>query len=1503
MRPHSFAPRIAHRGLTLSLLALCFGLLQMAAPSALASGRPPAAPPDLEGRSAQNAPGYCFSYGGSTDYEEIVSVILTQLPGNILRVHVDVYIANPTGCAPGNPCPEYDASPEYVNVWIDWNGDHIWDPYERVMDEAGTGYLNISYQGFMEFETEVPIPPSAVNQTWLRANLGWGYDPNDPCETTWSWGNVVDQEVTLQQYRVTAIGAMGNITAIQGLTNPIWSAPFDADCVPELPTADYPLAGGFNTQGVSLSVQLEVCPGPASFHPHVRCNWSIPGFGGAAGQQGHTDFVGWSGTVPVTLPGAVGRGSVDLEFLISDDNGNLVAPPQLVTLDLRVGYEPALNAPKLVWLDKAVDLGEGGKTIDEIGISLVSAIWGHGGWQYIDDHSATLWAEMLEGTATGGNCYVMADMWVNLNKTLGVPGTWRGSTTGAHTFGFLTLTNHYTSFDPAQAGNAHPPGGGNDSWRFISHSFGRRGAAGSRYDPTFNNIFATDFSFIRYHQTENGVKSDAGQLYYQLESDYRAYIEAGGTGWGSYEYRHVPPPLAKVLAEQQEDRSTRDGFAVEIDLPFTFTAVDADLDGQAEALRVEGNLVLSGPAGSSTSLLCLGTLEHEGQFLTMRESFESMLPTMWSESEAEAGVYPFELLFSGEDIYIAGLDGPYDVEVTAMTADGGFDQESGESPAFGFEEFGEKPYRIGSIDDLGVDLDGDGLYNQILIQAEVMAVSAGPGWVSAALELPGLPDPVLESSVPRDLVVGANPVEIALDARVLQAAGIDGPYEIAIEVLDEGLTSSDRVIHLSEAYAAADFDPPAVMPTGTPVDYGQDTDGDGLFEALIVELPVTAEAAGEFQVSARLVHGTDQVANCAALAALGVGNGAIVLTFPGGQIEAAGLDGPWEVRDLHLSEAGGDPILYVPYAHTTQAYAHEDFLPLENETVVLTGDYASVGVDTNGDVRYDTLVFSLGAITQVTGNVVARAFLYTPSGELIEQSTGFTPAQANLPITIDLPVTGRRIYGKGENRPYEVRSLVVYQTGYPQYPAEEANPHSTLGYSWVSFQPAPLISGNVRVQGVGPQEGATVYLDPLDDFDYTNGLGDYRVIVNGDGGRTVTVNLQSIPGLPDDGWTILDNGEVVGTGLSYVVTPDSAEVKVVDYVHGFAEAEFVRGDVDDNGEVNISDPIYSLAYQFAGGPQPSCLAAADDDGSGLIDLSDPIYSLQFQFAGGPPPQSPYPECGFIPPGGNILPCAEFVSCDAPALLASRKGTADRFGRIFVERVLGASGGEASFDVVLESSRPVYGLEATFRWTGEGSDRVTFTKSAAGEGLDFLSARFDAASGQVRLGAVSDFRLREALPPGRVILGSLHRSVAGDGEPGVVAVVGGLLVADDLSSLPMIDSPEGADLDQRADPSGIDAKLDGTPTGLALGKPSPNPSHGTVSIAYGLPQVGSVLLAVYDVAGREVTRLVDEAAKAAGWHQVTWDGRTAAGTRAAEGVYFVRLLGAGTTVSTRMILLE
>jgi len=72
-----------------------------------------------------------------------------------------------------------------------------WQSQEMVMDEAGTGYLNLSYHGTMTFTKTITIPANSVADTYLRANLGWGYDPNDPCITSWTWGNVVDQAIHL----------------------------------------------------------------------------------------------------------------------------------------------------------------------------------------------------------------------------------------------------------------------------------------------------------------------------------------------------------------------------------------------------------------------------------------------------------------------------------------------------------------------------------------------------------------------------------------------------------------------------------------------------------------------------------------------------------------------------------------------------------------------------------------------------------------------------------------------------------------------------------------------------------------------------------------------------------------------------------------------------------------------------------------------------------------------------------------------------------------------------------------------------------------------------------------------------------------------------------------------------------------------------------------------------------------------------------------------------------
>jgi len=82
---------------------------------------------------------------------------------------------------------------------------------------------------------------------------------------------------------------------------------------------------------------------------------------------------------------------------------------------------------------------------------------------------------------------------------------------------------------------------------------------------------------------------------------------------------------------------------------------------------------------------------------------------------------------------------------------------------------------------------------------------------------------------------------------------------------------------------------------------------------------------------------------------------------------------------------------------------------------------------------------------------------------------------------------------------------------------------------------------------------------------------------------------------------------------------------------------------------------------------------------------------------------------------------------------------------------------------------------------------------------------------------------------------------------------------------------------------------------------PNPFTPATRIAFELAQAGRVELGIYSVNGRLIRILVDEE-HGAGSHEVTWDGRDAAGQKVAAGVYFCKLAAAGIAESRRMILL-
>lgn len=1122
------------------LLPIALACVALAATSSTSRAHPRTlAPTPSVPLSVLAAPGYCNSSGGSGLYERITNVTLTRLPGNALRVQVDVFIANPTGCTAGAECPEYDSSPEYVNAWIDWNGDRTWDASEKVMDQAGSGYLNINYNGTMTFITTVVIPSTAAGETYLRANLGWSFDPNDPCELSWTWGNVFDRIVRFERLAVTKISSQGSETPIDAITDPIWETTFgpSPECQLQAPSTPEPFAGGFSGAGPTLRVELGACPALPSFTPRVDYRWTIPATPGAAQTTGTGSFTGLTGNIPLTLPRAVGKTRVDLEFSIFDNFGDLVTADrveQQATVPLYVGYAPKLGViPKQTWLDKTTAWAGGATTRQAVASRLVSGIYGNGGWLYRDPGAD--WQPLLEGTANRGNCFTMSNLWKASMDMLGASGAAIApQVRGTMGMGFLTRTSNRQSFDPGQAGNAHPPAAAIDRWFFGMHQVGT--LSGVYYDPTFNNNgFSPLTAFVQYNVT--GVLPGG---YRATEGNFRLYGLPTSAPWGDVVYEPIPPLLALA------SNSTAAVSAVWESGP-TFMLVDSEADGVAERLRVLGRVAVTGDAVSQGLFSIRGQVEQSGTFITDRPSQGSMLPASVALGPVGVGSYEVQLEFSGEDIRSLAAPGVLTARLW-LSDDAGdpLDELAGDTPAYGAGQFGESPAYLQSLSDFGRDDDADGTFDVIVVRASIRASRAVTGLLRAAFHLPGSPDPIAESSADVTLVSGDQSGDVALGAAAVLLSGATGPFDMVVTLTDaEGNVLSTRT-GVSQVYVASQLDPPPLEFVGGPSDQGLDTNGNDLFESLAIDVPVQVNTAGEYLATGLLSLGGNQLLGSAEATSMPAGPGMLRLRFAGASLQSSGIDGPYTLQSLLVTDAEGVLTARLAAPYNTAPYLAADFEPPAAPLVSFLGLPTVEEVDSDSDGLIDSLLLSVPVQVSRTGNVVASALLFTNDGQFVEQASTFRPAVAGVPLTLSVPFNGRRIHARGEGGPYHFQNLYVYQTGDPTNGIERVKARVTPAYSVDQFERGPMVQVTVRTAIGTVIPFASLYLSPFSDAGTTDLQGRIRLLVAGSGGNSTVVNLQSVSGYNDIDWQILVDGVPAGTGRSVSVAP--AANQVVDVV-------------------------------------------------------------------------------------------------------------------------------------------------------------------------------------------------------------------------------------------------------------------------------------------------------------------------------------------------------------------
>ncbi|MFN0059828.1 MAG: hypothetical protein ACKVX7_15325 [Planctomycetota bacterium] len=116
-----------------------------------------------------------------------------------------------------------------------------------------------------------------------------------------------------------------------------------------------------------------------------------------------------------------------------------------------------------------------------------------------------------------------------------------------------------------------------------------------------------------------------------------------------------------------------------------------------------------------------------------------------------------------------------------------------------------------------------------------------------------------------------------------------------------------------------------------------------------------------------------------------------------------------------------------------------------------------------------------------------------------------------------------------------------------------------------------------------------------------------------------------------------------------VGTPPVSNIFVIDFdsispnlisgaISVIGEVAFVRGDTNLDTKFNIADAVTILSYLHAGGAAPDCLSIMDINDDGMITQSDPIYELNYLFLSGPSIPAPFPLSG-------LDPTADGLSCE------------------------------------------------------------------------------------------------------------------------------------------------------------------------------------------------------------------------------------------------------------------
>jgi hypothetical protein len=350
---------------------------------------------------------------------------------------------------------------------------------------------------------------------------------------------------------------------------------------------------------------------------------------------------------------------------------------------------------------------------------------------------------------------------------------------------------------------------------------------------------------------------------------------------------------------------------------------------------------------------------------------------------------------------------------------------NGELAAPIMSEFGTL---TGDYSEGGVDGDSDGRFESLRVSVGIKLTS--PLWTNVVVWLVDSADtPLGWAAKAGDLADGSHTVDVFFPGPQLVAAGRNGPYRVShvefrLGEEDEELADAADNVLTTAAYPVSAFTPAPVVISGPYSDVGADSNGDGQFDWLRVNVGLQVDVAGSYTVVGELA-GSGPIVAARSTTIVSSGAPTVSLWFSGANIYQSRQDGPYRLSSVRVEDASGAVVDIRPSAHTTASYNHAQFA--HPGTVLDPTGHSDHGVDLDGDGRYDYLVADLHVNADAPSSVTVSALLQDGSLRTVTEARKSVTLSSGT-NTIALGFSGAAIRAHGVDGPFRVTNLTLVRS-------------------------------------------------------------------------------------------------------------------------------------------------------------------------------------------------------------------------------------------------------------------------------------------------------------------------------------------------------------------------------------------------------------------------------------------------------------------------------------------